>query len=249
MLFDPSKETRARAPKQVIGGCAKRIGMVCHRFMEITRRDGFGHAFNVGLGYVGRVFNPDKSEDDFDRAWKVNTSGRTNLWHTSIDSPNAKFGTAYTPSDPAWIEQTLAQLSEDFSTFSFIDLGCGKGRVLLLASNYGFRKVMGVEFAEELVKAARQNLRASGIVGAEVIHEDAANFHFPDGNLLIYLFNPFSAKILRPVLSHLAGRNVLQKTYLIYVNPLHASLVDATVGFRPIATIDDEVSARIWACP
>jgi len=235
--------------KQVIGRFAKRIGMVCHRFMEITRTDGFGRAFKLGLGYVGRVLNPDKSEDDFDRAWKVNTSGRTNLWHMSIDSPNGKFGTAYTPSDPAWIGKTLARLSEDFSTFNFIDLGCGKGRVLLVASNYGFRKVMGVEFAAELVKAARQNLRASGIEGAEVIHEDAANFCFPDGNLLVYLFNPFSAKVLRPVLSHLAGRNGLQKTYLIYVNPQHASLVDATAGYRSIATIDDEVSARIWACP
>lgn len=249
MLFDPPKGSRARALKQVIAPCARRMGMVCHRFMEITRRDGFGHAFNVGLGYIDRILNPDKSEDEFDRAWKVNTRGRTNLWHMSIDSPNGRFGTAYTPSDPTWIGRALARLSEDFSTFSFIDLGCGKGRVLLVASHYGFRKIMGVEFAAELVKAARQNLRASGIEGAEVIHEDAANFCFPDGNLLVYLFNPFSAKVLRPVLHHLAGRNGQQRTYLIYVNPLHADLVDTTAGFRPIATVTDKAKTRIWACP
>jgi SAM-dependent methyltransferase len=224
------------------------MAMVCHKFVEIARRDGIGRAFTSAVAYVGRVVNPGELDDDFDRAWKVNTSGRTSLWHTSIDSPNAKFGASYLPSDPAWIEGALARISEDFSTFIFIDLGCGKGRALLVASHYGFCRVIGVEFAKELVEAARRNLQVSGIGGAEVMREDAANFRFPDGNLVVYLFNPFSREVLRPVLDCLAGRKGLHKTYLIYANPLHASLVDATAGFRPVAAIHGTVSVRIWTC-
>jgi SAM-dependent methyltransferase len=195
------------------------------------------------------MVNPVELDDDFDKSWKVDTCGRINLWHMSIESPNAKFGTAYTPSDPAWIERALACVREDFSTFMFIDLGCGKGRALLVASQYGFRRLIGVEFASELVEEARRNLQMSGIETAEVIYEDAANVRFPEGNLVVYLFNPFSPEILRPVLDKLSGRKGLYKTYLIYVNPMYASLVDATAGFRSVAAVEGTASARIWTCP
>lgn len=179
---------------QVIGRCAKHTAMVCHKFVEISRRDGIGRAFTAAVAYLGRGVNPGDVDDDFDAVWKVDTSGIISLWHTSIDSRNAKFGASYRPSDPVWIERALACISEDFSTFTFIDLGCGKGRVLLVASHYGFCRVIGVEFARELVEAARRNLQVSGIGGAEVICEDAANFRFPGGNLVVYLFNPFSPR-------------------------------------------------------
>src|ERR1035441_9230994 len=122
------------------------ITLVCRKFVQRARRYGIRRAFAYAAAYVGRVVNPGEL-DDFDRAWKVTTSHRTSLWETSIDSPNAKFGESYWPSDPAWIEQALACIAEDFSTFTFIDLGCGKGRALLVASHYGFCRVMGVEFA------------------------------------------------------------------------------------------------------
>ena len=232
---------------QLIDQYAKRLGMVMYKFMEIGRRDSVWRAFTSGFTYLSRVANP-AEVDDFDRIWNVSTSGATSLWHMSIDSPNAKFGAAYSPSEPEWIERGLACLREDFSTFDFIDLGCGKGRALLVASHYGFRKLIGVEFAAELVEEARRNLQLSGINAAEIIREDAANFLFPDGNLAVYLFNPFSSHVLRPVLDRLAGRRGRHKTYLIYVNPLHASLVDITPGFQPVATFDGAVSVRIWTC-
>jgi SAM-dependent methyltransferase len=235
--------------KQVIGRFAKRIDMAFHKFVEMARRDGVRRAFTGAVAYAGRmVKRGDLLDDDFDRTWKVNTSGTISLWHMSIDSPNAKFGAAYSPSDPAWIEWALARISEDFSTFTFIDLGCGKGRALMVASHHGFCRVVGVEFARELVEAGRRNLLACGIEGAEIILEDAANFLFPEGNLVVYVFNPFSPEVLRPVLDKLAGRKGLHKTYFIFVNPLYASLVDATTGFSPVAAIDGKVSARIWRC-
>lgn len=236
--------------KQVTVRCPQYIDMAWQKFIEIARRDGFGRAFASAVAYVGCALRPGELlDDDFDKAWKVNTRGCTSLFNTIIDSPNAKFGASYRPSDPAWIEQALASLSEDFSTFIFIDLGCGKGRALLVASHYGFRKVIGVEFAQEFVEEARRNLRVFGIGDIEVVCEDAANFRIPDGDILVYLFNPFSPEVLRPVLDKLAMRKGLQRTHLIYANPLHASLVDSTAGFRPIAALPGTVPVRIWTCP
>jgi len=44
----------------------------------------------------------------------------------------------------------------DLSKFTFIDLGAGKGRALLMASDYLFQKIIGVEFMPELHHARRK---------------------------------------------------------------------------------------------
>lgn len=43
--------------------------------------------------------------------------------------------------------------------YTFIDLGCGKGRVLLLASQSPFRFVRGIELHPRLARVARRNIR------------------------------------------------------------------------------------------
>jgi SAM-dependent methyltransferase len=45
---------------------------------------------------------------------------------------------------------------------TFVDLGCGKGRVLMIASEFGFRRVVGVEFCAELCRQARANASCFG---------------------------------------------------------------------------------------
>ncbi len=50
------------------------------------------------------------------------------------------------------VAQTMLQ------DFTFIDLGSGKGRVLLMASEYPFQKIIGVEFMPELHRAAQKNI-------------------------------------------------------------------------------------------
>ncbi|MBZ5489392.1 MAG: class I SAM-dependent methyltransferase [Acidobacteriia bacterium] len=43
--------------------------------------------------------------------------------------------------------------------FTFIDLGSGKGRALLMAAQYGFKRIIGVEFMPELHRVAQENIR------------------------------------------------------------------------------------------
>jgi predicted RNA methylase len=114
----------------------------------------------------------------------------------------------YFATEPWLFEQIMQAIPVDFSQFTFIDLGCGKGRVLLMASDYPFKRIVGVEFMPDLHRAARQNIaifssdrqRCRQI---EAVCLDARDFQFPPGPLVMYLFNPFSESTFAHVLENL----------------------------------------------
>ena len=80
----------------------------------------------------------------------VDSEGNIALSELSIDSENRTLGFPYVPSPGLLVETLLANVEEDLGQFSFVDFGSGKGRVLLVASHYPFREVVGVEFSPEL---------------------------------------------------------------------------------------------------
>ena len=105
--------------------------------------------------------------------------------------------------------------------FTFIDLGSGKGRVLLMASEYPFRKIIGVEFMPELHRPAQENI-ASYSSDAQLCRQietacmDARDFQFPDEPLVVYLFNPFSESTFTRVLENLR-QSIKQAPRPVYV--------------------------------
>ncbi len=108
----------------------------------------------------------------------------------------------------AAIMQHLATV--DCQTFTFIDLGSGKGRALLLASMYPFAHIVGVEVQPELDVIARQNIERFCHSGQqcgsiESICADARDYDFPLTNIVLYLFNPFPDYVLREVLNNLVA--------------------------------------------
>lgn len=92
--------------------------------------------------------------------------------------------------------------------FTFIDLGSGKGRVLLMASEYPFKRIIGVEFMPELHRAAQKNIAGYSNGRQQCRHiesvcMDARDFQFPPGPLVVYLFNSFSESTFAQVLKNL----------------------------------------------
>ena len=115
--------------------------------------------------------------------------------------------------------------------YTFVDVGCGKGRALVVAAAAGFGRVVGVELDPELAATARDNLaratRRGAIASAtEVVATDASGLVPPDGPLVIYLHNPFGVETLRDVVSALDSswaddpRHIL----VVYYNPVHDDL-------------------------
>ncbi|QNI37961.1 SAM-dependent methyltransferase [Edaphobacter albus] len=169
-------------------------------------------------GGTGRAIHP------FDEEYGTDTSGLIfgdDLWST-----------AYYGVTPSLLTQMIGALNLDWERFTFIDLGSGKGRALLLASRFPFKKIMGVEFVPDLSTVAAANIAKfdpswKACREIESITGDAAKFEYPEGPLVIYIYNPFLAPVLKKCLKHLS--KLLEKepreVYLIYGNPVFERLV------------------------
>lgn len=127
--------------------------------------------------------------------------------------------------------------------WTFVDIGAGMGRVVLLASLQPFKQVIGVEVSGALCETARDNVvrwrRANPALPCRdlrIVHADAAAFRFPQGNVLVYLYNPFGERTLLRLADALAARN--QACYLAYHTPVHRSVLDEHARFELVRELD-----------
>jgi SAM-dependent methyltransferase len=120
---------------------------------------------------------------------------------------------------------------------TFVDLGCGKGRALMLAALAGFDHVVGIDYSSSLCAIARANLdrlKPSRMFRADVIAGDIRAYRFSPDDTVIYLYNPFDDTVLRPVLEDLR-RSLIETprpVTLIYQNPVWRAVVEAVPEFR-----------------
>lgn len=156
--------------------------------------------------------------DEFDRTRNVKTNGR--MWKGRLDVPSEtkKNAIGYQAVDPTFFAKAIACLPREAFDARFVDLGCGKGRALILAQEAGFTKITGVELSSKLAAAAEANVSAY----VEVICGDASKYEFTDRSTVIFLYNPFSAEVLARVLLNLKGT---ANVWVIYINPVHADIV------------------------
>jgi SAM-dependent methyltransferase len=120
----------------------------------------------------------------------------------------------------------------------FLDIGSGKGRVLILALDFGFKRIVGVEHSAQLCEVARRNLasvlrRRGSTTPVEIQCRDAAEYDFQDDETVIYLYNPFDAVVLAKVMERLCAslRRAPRKIWLIYLHPRWHSAIEATGMF------------------
>jgi SAM-dependent methyltransferase len=153
-------------------------------------------------------------------------------WEHSVDTTrsNVGFGTQFLAgvtarpyfATEAWLfEQIMKALPINFSQFTFVDLGSGKGRVLLMASDYPFQRIIGVEFMPELHCVAIKNVASYSnnhqrCRHIEAVCLDARDFQFPSGPLVVYLFNPFSEPTFAQILENLR-RSIEQTPRPVYI--------------------------------
>lgn len=139
-----------------------------------------------------------------------------------------KIGGDYLPTRPSVARKILALLPiQNHTDYTFIDLGSGKGRMLLIAAEYPFRKVQGIEIGLELHRDAQENISryrhsSQRCPIMESVNIDALDYVFPDGNLILYLFNPFLPEVLEKVLTNLERSLAQQPRHIVVVevNPV-----------------------------
>jgi len=160
---------------------------------------------------------------EYDWEHRVNTTSGTVGWRARL---LGLFHSPYQPTDPALFREIMASLPIEFDQFTFVDLGSGKGRTLLMASEYPFRRIVGVELIAELHRAAEENIRAYDSATQqcrriEAVHADACEFVLPETPLALYLFNPLPETGLRRVIRNLEQslERSPRPVWIVYHNP------------------------------
>jgi SAM-dependent methyltransferase len=170
---------------------------------------------------------------DYDWEYRVNTSAGTVGWRERL---LGVFHSPYQATDPALFREMMARLPIDYREFTFVDLGSGKGRALLLASEYPFRRIVGVEILPAFNRAAQQNLRdyrspTQRCMQIESVCADARDFEFPEEPVVLYLFNPLPERAFSAFLERLerSVADAPRPVWVVYHNPLLESLLAASV--------------------
>jgi hypothetical protein len=214
-----------------------------------------------------REFLPDRRKAkygdlDYDFDHMVDTTRANVGFRAQLTA--ALSGHQYFPTEPWLFEQIMQALTQSveqsaitdeqsentqepgiqtgLQEFTFVDLGSGKGRVLLMAAQYGFKRIVGVEFMPEWHRIAETNIRKFiaqyGIASPiESFCMDAREFNFPAGPLVVYLFNPFPEPVLAAVLEKLRQSWVAnpRPVFVAYRYPEFDSLILKSEWLRKIA--------------
>jgi SAM-dependent methyltransferase len=117
-----------------------------------------------------------------------------------------------------------------------LDLGCGAGRVVCIAAQHPFARVIGVENAPRIFALAERNARRLRhcAVRPEVIHADAATYRVPDETTIVFMYNALSGEVLHAALTRVLDSHDRAPRHmrLAYANPREHDLVMQMGRFR-----------------
>lgn len=181
---------------------------------------------------------------DYDWDFRVDTTSATVGWR---DRLLGHFHSPYQPTEPTLFGEMIESLMQvapkiNLSEFTFIDIGSGKGRVLLMASQYPFRRILGIELLPELHRAAKENIGkyksdSQQCFAIDCVLADAAEFDLPAEPTVLYLFNPLPESGLISMLNRLEDslRQNPRLVFVLYHNPLLEHVVTRNGVFTRIA--------------
>ena len=179
---------------------------------------------------AAKSLRPDGPVSEFDREHGVDTDGRFEGWTylSDLDIPSSNWidGTDYAAIEPDRFKRVLASFDIAFADFTFIDFGSGKGRALLLASEFPFKRILGLEFSPELHRTAEENIRRyrSTTQRCRDIHSlnvDFVDYALPPEAWVLFFFHPCRTRVLSEVVAGIR-RSLLSHTrplYIAYVAP------------------------------
>jgi SAM-dependent methyltransferase len=156
--------------------------------------------------------------------------------------PGIAFATHYEATPVADFGRLMANVPIDPRRVTFVDVGSGMGRAVLLASLLPFKQVVGVEISPALHAIARENLaafdgRRRRCRDIRLVRRDALSYRFPRGDLIVYLYNPFRAEAMTRMLTGLLESAARRDVVLVYHTPVERTTVESTGAFELVADL------------
>jgi hypothetical protein len=174
-------------------------------------------------------------DHEFDSKFCVTTRACISLDELGITGGNAKFGTFYEAIRPTEFDEIINCIRIRHEEFFFIDFGSGMGRALLLASDFPFKKIIGIEFSRRLHQTAMENIckyqsEYQKCRNIEPICMDATQYMIPGEKAVFFLYNPFKGAVMAKVLDNIQKslEESPREAFILYYNPVCLELFNGS---------------------
>lgn len=149
----------------------------------------------------------------------------------------------YVPTTASVIYEILSSIPMQPNKYVFVDMGSGKGRALLVASEFPFAKIVGIELSECLHRIATDNVKrykpaSQKCAVFDLKCMDALDFTYGDEPLMLFLFDPFGREILQDIITNLEAslRAKPREAYVVYVYPQYEDVLQKSSVLRQVKT-------------
>jgi SAM-dependent methyltransferase len=132
---------------------------------EIVKRNVEILGFWTTLRMIVAYLLSGRPRDTFDRKHRVSTAGDVEPQDAGIPEAAVPDAIRYVPTNERVMRHVLQNLGIDYRNYVFVDLGCGEGRAVLIASEFPFERVIGVELSPKTSALARENVAVYGVNG------------------------------------------------------------------------------------
>jgi SAM-dependent methyltransferase len=174
----------------------------------------------------------------FDQIYGVDTSGFFPTGLLQTKDVTSELINAYIGSQPSITRGSLSTLP-DIKVYTFVDLGCGKGRVVIIGSEFPFQDIVGIELSPELARIAQSNVakihrQFPGRPPIRIIAGNALDNLLTNGKIVFYLYNPFGRELMSQLVHKIESAllSTLEHVFIVYHNPVSGCLLDASPALR-----------------
>jgi len=212
-----------------------------NRLSDRLRTEGLLRTSARALGHLVYLHNR-WIDGGFDRRFGTDTSGIIPPGELGLEGEHAYAANRYEPVQIPVFRRIMRDLPLCHEDYAFVDLGSGKGRAVLMASQHRFRRVIGVELSPMLHAAAAGNLaifrrRHPEAARIELVRGDALRYPIPEGPVVCFLYNPFGRPLVAKLIENLdiARRGRSRNIFVVYRNPECADLFDGAPFMHSVA--------------
>ena len=151
-------------------------------------------------------------EDNFDKRNSTDTKNNISRQELEMsDSEAQRHAIQYTTLPERFLRYLISHIGINYQEYDFVDIGCGKGRVLLVASSFPFRSISGIELSRPALEIAEKNIRTyrsadQKCFNIHIRKLDARCFEPDIANTVYYFFEPFDTVVLTAVLANLSSK-------------------------------------------